>query len=80
MEFTYSERVEDLRGRLLAFMDSYVYPAEAEQRRLSVMQSYATPATQIDVDYMPDVSGFNPWGGQDKPDHGNPDRRSQLLA
>ena len=32
MEFTYSERVEDLRGRLLAFMDSYVYPAEANYR------------------------------------------------
>ncbi|HMC36782.1 MAG TPA: acyl-CoA dehydrogenase family protein [Actinomycetota bacterium] len=32
MEFTYSERVEDLRGRLLAFMDSHVYPAEANYR------------------------------------------------
>src|SRR5207302_4323432 len=32
MEFTYSERVEDRRGRLLAFMDSHVYPAEANYR------------------------------------------------
>jgi len=29
MEFTFSERCEDLRGTLLAFMDEHVYPAEA---------------------------------------------------
>ncbi|SRR5579884_2293421 len=59
-----------------------VYPAEAEQRRLEVMQSYASPATQIDVDYMPDVSGFNPWGGQDEPEHGRADlvRRAHELG
>jgi acyl-CoA dehydrogenase len=28
MEFAFSQRVEDLRGRLLEFMDSHVYPAE----------------------------------------------------
>jgi Asp/Glu/hydantoin racemase len=28
------------------------------------MRSYASTATQIDVDYMPEASGFNPWGGQ----------------
>lgn len=32
-----------------------VYPPEADERRLSVMRSYTTPATQIDTDYMPDV-------------------------
>jgi Asp/Glu/hydantoin racemase len=46
-----------------------VYPPEAEARRLKVMQSYASPATQIDVDYMPEASGFVPWGGQARPDH-----------
>lgn len=40
-----------------------VYPVEAEERRLNVMRSYATPSTQIDAEYMPDVSGFSPWGG-----------------
>jgi Asp/Glu/hydantoin racemase len=44
-----------------------VYPKEAEQRRFRVMQSYASAATTIDVEYMPAVSGFSPWGGQDKP-------------
>lgn len=39
-----------------------VYPDEAEERRLSLMRSYSTPATQVDADYMPDTSGFNPWG------------------
>jgi len=29
MDFSHSERVEDYRGRLLAFMDSHIYPAEA---------------------------------------------------
>jgi alkylation response protein AidB-like acyl-CoA dehydrogenase len=28
MDFAFSDRVEDLRGRLLAFMDDHVYPAE----------------------------------------------------
>ena len=46
-----------------------VYPPEAEARRLKVMQSYASPATTIDVDYMPDMSGFSPWGGQTSPEH-----------
>jgi allantoin racemase len=40
-----------------------VYPVEAEERRLVVMRSYATPSTQIDAEYMPEVSGFSPWGG-----------------
>jgi len=29
MDFSFSKRVEDYRGQLLAFMDDYVYPAEA---------------------------------------------------
>jgi allantoin racemase len=41
-----------------------VYPPEAEERRLNLMRSYTTPATQIDVDYMPAASGFSPWGGR----------------
>jgi len=40
-----------------------VYPPEAEERRLNLMRSYTTPATQVDADYMPAVSGFSPWGG-----------------
>ena len=44
-----------------------VYPPEAEERRIAVMRSYATAGTQIDVDYMPEVSGFVPWGGQGGP-------------
>ena len=41
-----------------------VYPPEAEERRLNLMRSYTTPATQVDVDYMPAASGFSPWGGR----------------
>ncbi|MCA1644999.1 MAG: aspartate/glutamate racemase family protein [Chloroflexi bacterium] len=40
-----------------------VYPEEAEERRLNLMRSYTTAATQVDADYMPNVSGFSPWGG-----------------
>lgn len=39
-----------------------VYPVEAEERRKALIQSYATATTQIDIVYMPDVSGFSPWG------------------
>jgi Asp/Glu/hydantoin racemase len=39
-----------------------VYPAEAEERRFEVMRSYASASTQIDVEYMPGISGFSPWG------------------
>jgi hypothetical protein len=39
-----------------------VYPEEAEERRMAVMRSYATPATQIDVDYMPANLGVRPVG------------------
>lgn len=39
-----------------------VYPPEAEERRFQVMRSYASPSTRIDVEYMPGISGFSPWG------------------
>jgi len=42
-----------------------VYPPEAEERRLNLMRSYTTLATQVDADYMPAVSGFSPWGGSE---------------
>ena len=41
-----------------------VYPPEAAECRLALMRSYTTPATQIDVDYMPATSGFSPWGSR----------------
>lgn len=44
-----------------------VYPDEAEQRRFALMKSYANESTMIDVDYMPQDSGFSPWGGSDEP-------------
>lgn len=33
MDFSFSEKVEDYRGRLLEFMDSHIYPAEPVYRR-----------------------------------------------
>lgn len=33
MDFSYSDRVEDYRGRLLEFMGSHIYPAEATYRQ-----------------------------------------------
>lgn len=50
-----------------------VYAPEAAERRFSVMKSYATPDIQIDVDYLPEPSGFSPWGGQNDPDHRRPE-------
>lgn len=44
MDFAYDARTEELRTRLLAFMDEHVYPAEAvaeEQRAL--LTSPGTP-------------------------------------
>ena len=58
-----------------------VYPQEAEVRRLNLMRSYATPATQIDADYMPGVSGFVPWGGSESaPPPDAPARAAQFSA
>ena len=56
-----------------------VYPPEAEARRVNLMRSYGSPATQIDVDYLPDVSGFVPWGGGGAPS-GAAERAGQLSA
>jgi Asp/Glu/hydantoin racemase len=44
-----------------------VYPAEAEERRLRIIRSYSTPATEVHADTMPEPSGFNPWGTRDRP-------------
>ena len=44
-----------------------VYPEEAEERRLALMRSYSTAAAHVDADYMPDVSGFVPWGREGSP-------------
>lgn len=43
MDFTFDARTEELRARLLAFMDEYVYPAEAvaEEQRAAL----ASPGT-----------------------------------
>ncbi len=46
MDFAFDARTEDLRGRLLAFMDEHVYPAEpvAEEQRARLASPWDTPA------------------------------------
>jgi len=39
-----------------------IYPPDAEAARIKVIRTYSNAGTQVDVDYMPGVSGFNPWG------------------
>lgn len=39
-----------------------VYPEAAAAQRIKAISGYATAGTQIDVDYLPGLSGFNPWG------------------
>ena len=56
-----------------------VYPTEAEERRLAVMRSYSNASTQVDADYMPDASGFVPWGNMGAPE-GAAERAAQLSA
>ena len=51
-----------------------VYSDEAAQRRIAVIKSYTTPEIEIDVDYLPEPSGFSPWGGQNDPDHRTPEK------
>ncbi len=46
-----------------------VYSPEAAQSRINVIQSYATPSIRIDVDYLPEPSGFLPWGGGSESNH-----------
>src|SRR2546430_12006832 len=58
-----------------------VCPWEGEERRLGVRRAYATAGTQVDVDYMPAVSGFDPWGrteGLAPPD--SSERAAELSA
>ncbi|MEU5900780.1 acyl-CoA dehydrogenase family protein [Streptomyces venezuelae] len=46
MDFAYDARTEELRDRLLAFMDDHVYPAEAvaEEQRAALASPWDTPA------------------------------------
>ncbi|MFC8765980.1 acyl-CoA dehydrogenase family protein [Streptomyces sp. NPDC057193] len=46
MDFAYDARTEELRARLLAFMDAHVYPAEetAEAQRAALASPWDTPA------------------------------------
>lgn len=46
MDFAFDARTEELRGKLLAFMDEYVYPAEAvaEEQRALLASPWDTPA------------------------------------
>lgn len=58
-----------------------VFPPAAEQRRLELMRSYATASTQIDADYMPDVSGFVPRGARgSRPDSPGSSSRAAELS
>ncbi|MBH5334103.1 acyl-CoA dehydrogenase family protein [Streptomyces pactum] len=45
MDFAFDARTEELRGRLLAFMDEYVHPAEevAERQRAALPSPWHTP-------------------------------------
>src|SRR6476660_1799646 len=46
MDFAFDARTEELRARLLAFMDEYVYPAEpvAEEQRALLASPWDAPA------------------------------------
>ncbi|MFJ2721703.1 acyl-CoA dehydrogenase family protein [Streptomyces sp. NPDC087437] len=46
MDFAFDARTEELRAKLLAFMDEYVYPAEAvaEEQRAALSSPWDTPA------------------------------------
>ena len=46
MDFAFDARTEELRAKLLAFMDEYVYPAEAvaEEQRARLASPWDTPA------------------------------------
>ncbi|MEV0440647.1 acyl-CoA dehydrogenase family protein [Streptomyces spectabilis] len=51
MDFAFDARTEELRGKLLAFMDAYVYPAEpvAEEQRARLASPWDTPAVVEDL-------------------------------
>lgn len=60
-----------------------VYSPDAAQQRINVIKSYATPALQIDVEYLPEPSGFVPWGAPVDSNHRtveNVQRSHQLGA
>jgi Asp/Glu/hydantoin racemase len=57
-----------------------IYPAEAEERRKRLVMSYASADVQIDIGYLPEPSGFNPWGGQSDPSHRAPDAVDRTHA
>lgn len=57
-----------------------VYPVEAEERRLALMRSYSTATTQVEADYMPDVSGFVPWGRDGGPAPAEAAARAAALS
>ncbi|MFF8644525.1 acyl-CoA dehydrogenase family protein [Streptomyces sp. NPDC015345] len=46
MDFAFDARTEELRGKLLAFMDEHVYPAEAvaDEQRAALASPWETPA------------------------------------
>ncbi|WP_055565058.1 acyl-CoA dehydrogenase family protein [Streptomyces atriruber] len=46
MDFAFDARTEELRGKLLAFMDDHVYPAEAvaDEQRAALASPWDTPA------------------------------------
>ncbi|MET8686395.1 acyl-CoA dehydrogenase family protein [Streptomyces sp. NPDC004732] len=46
MDFAFDARAEELRGKLLAFMDDHVYPAEAvaDEQRATLASPWDTPA------------------------------------
>lgn len=46
MDFAFDAHTEELRAKLLAFMDEYVYPAEpvAEEQRAQLASPWDTPA------------------------------------
>lgn len=46
-----------------------VYSPEAAEQRINLVKCYVTSSIQIDVDYLPEPSGFLPWGGQNVPNH-----------
>lgn len=51
MDFAFDARTEELRARLLAFMDAYVYPAEAveQEQRARLASPWDTPAVMDEL-------------------------------
>ncbi|MGW1228067.1 acyl-CoA dehydrogenase family protein [Streptomyces sp. NPDC001478] len=51
MDFAFDARTEELRGRLLAFMDEHVYPAErtADEQRAALSSPWDTPQVVEDL-------------------------------